>query len=93
VAGHTSNTVVGVQVLVQRELEHGSTSLSASDRTVSQEEDPDPVPAITILGNNALLVADPVLVPSVDSRRVVNAQNVDVLDLEACALQLANDPA
>lgn len=93
VAGHTSDTVVGVQVLVQRELEHGSTSLSASDGAVSQEEHPDPVPAITILGNDVLLVADPVQVPSVDSRRVVDAQNVDVLDLKACALQLANNPA
>ena len=60
----------------------------ASDRAVSQEEDPNPVPAITILGDDTLLVADPVLVPSVDSRRVVNTQNVDVLDLEAGTLQL-----
>ena len=60
----------------------------ASDRAVSQEEDPNPVPAITILGDDTLLVADPVLIPSIDSRRVVNTQNVDVLDLEARTLQL-----
>lgn len=37
------------------------------DDAVSQEEGPNPVPSLAILGNTSVLVAQPVLVPSVKS--------------------------
>lgn len=37
------------------------------DDAVCQEEGPDPVPSLAILGNTFVLVAQPVLVPSVKS--------------------------
>jgi len=64
-----------------------------NDRRHGQEEDPDSVPPITVLLDYLVLVADPVLVPAVDSRRVVDAKNVNVLNLKSSGLELVDDPA
>jgi len=62
--------------------------IPASDGAICKEEDPDPVPPIPILGNDLLLVAHPVLVPSVDCSGIVNTKNVNVLDLKTSTFQL-----
>ena len=58
-----------------------------------QEIDPDPVPPVTVLLDNLVLVADPVLVPAIDSCRVVNAKNIDVFNLKSSGLDLVDDPS
>lgn len=98
--GDILDSVVRVQVLVQRDLEHRGTSLSRSDDGRSEEVEPDlvdethddesvsgvrvgarekergrqenaySVPTFTVLGENLVLVHDPVLVPTVKSSRV-----------------------
>jgi hypothetical protein len=50
-------------------------------------------PSLAILGLNLVTVAHPVAVPLPESRRVMNTNGVNTLDLEAAALQLVNDPA
>ena len=48
---HT-NTMVSVEILVQRELEDASTALPQDDGAAGEEEDPDAVPAFTTLGDD-----------------------------------------
>jgi len=62
--------------------------IPASDGAICEEEDPDPVPPIPILGNDLLLVAHPVLVPAVDCSRVVNTKDINVFDLKTSTFQL-----
>jgi len=64
-----------------------------NDRRHSQEIDPDSVPPVTILLDNLVLVANPVLVPAVNGCRVVDTKNIDVFDLKSSRLDLADDPA
>lgn len=61
------DTVEAVKVLVACNLENRRRSLPRRDDAVRQEEGPDPVPSLAILGNTFVLVAQPVLVPSVKS--------------------------
>lgn len=60
----------------------------AGDDTVCQEECPDSVPPVTILGYHFLLVLNPVLVPPVDRRGVMDTEDINVLDLETSTFQL-----
>jgi hypothetical protein len=46
---NTQNTVVSIQVLVQRKLEDAGAALPRDDSAVGEEEDPDTIPAFTIL--------------------------------------------
>ncbi len=64
-----------------------------SDGGRREEVEPDAVPAVTVLLHDLVLVADPVLVPAPEGGRVVDAEDVDVLDLEAGGLELIDDPA
>lgn len=43
---------------------------------------------LAILGDNLVFVGNPVLVPSVDGGRVVNAQDIDRLDLKVGVFKL-----
>lgn len=61
------NTVVGVQVLNHNNLEAGSTALARSNDGPGQEELPNAVPALAVLGVDNLLVAEPVAVPAPES--------------------------
>jgi len=63
-----------------------------NDRRHGQEVDPDSVPPIAVLLGNLVLVANPVLVPAVDSCRVVDTKNINIFDLKSSRLDLANDP-
>lgn len=58
------------------------------DYRVGQEEDPNSVPPLTVLGDNLVLVANPVQVPPVQSSRVVDSENIDTPDLEVGVLEL-----
>ena len=49
---HTQNTVVRIKVLVQGELEDTGAALPGDDGAVGKEEDPDAVPAFTVLGDD-----------------------------------------
>jgi hypothetical protein len=53
---HTHDSVVRIQVLVQRELEHARTPIAAGDDRSREEEHPDTVPAVAVLGDDGLLV-------------------------------------
>jgi hypothetical protein len=64
-------------------------ALECSHDRVGEEEDPDPVPPLSVLGNDLVLVADPVQVPPMDRGRVVHAKNVDASNLEVGVFKLA----
>jgi len=49
---YTQNTVVSVEVFVQRELEDASAALPRDYGAVGEEEDPYAVPAFTVLSND-----------------------------------------
>lgn len=93
VGGNSLDTVEAVEVLVKSDLEHGRRSLAGDNGRVGKEVGPDPVPPGAVLCGNDVLVRQPVLVPPVNSRAVVNAKNVDRLDLESGTLKLVDDPA
>ncbi len=57
----TVDTVVSVQVLVQRKLEDGATAFTSNDDTRPEEEAPNAVHVVTVLGHHLLLVGFPVL--------------------------------
>lgn len=82
------DTMVRVQVLVKRDLEDGGTTLATDDDAVGEEEDPNPVPLLAVGLDDVLLIANPVLVPPVDSGGVVDAKDVNILNLETSALKL-----
>lgn len=84
----TFNPVICVQVLVEGDLEYGSTPLTADDGAVGKEEDPDSVPLLAVGFDYILLVFDPVLIPPVDSSGVVNAEDINVFDFKTCPFQL-----
>ena len=67
--------------------------LPGDDRRHGQEIDPDPVPPVTVLLDDLVLVTDPVLVPAVDSCRVVDTKNIDVFNLKSSRFELVDNPA
>lgn len=79
---------------------HGSVSerivkrvdLPAGNGSRRQEVRPSPEPFLAVLGENVVLVAEPVLVPPPESGRVVNAEDVNVLDLEPCVFHCLEVP-
>jgi hypothetical protein len=56
---------------------------STATRSMNRSDAP-----LAILGDNLVLVGNPVLVPSVDGSRVVNAQDIDRLDLKVGVFKL-----
>lgn len=87
------DAVICVEVLHKRNLEARSGTLARSDGRIGEEILPDAEPALAVLGRDLVLIGDPVAVPSPKGRRVVDANGVDHLDLEAGALELVDDPA
>lgn len=73
-------------------IQKGIYILPRRDNRVSQEEGPDPVPPLAILGNTLVLVAQPVLVPSVKSSRVVYTEDIDGFNLKVGVFELGDDP-
>lgn len=71
------DTVHGVQVLLDHDLEASSAALAGSNNGPSKEEFPDPEPAGAVLGLDDVEVAEPVAVPAPESGGVVDADGVD----------------
>lgn len=71
------DTVGGVEVLDHDHLEAGGAALAGGDGGPGQEELPDAVPALAVLGVDDLAVAQPVAVPPPEGARVVDADGVD----------------
>ena len=93
VTGDLSDTVEAVQVLVAGDLEDRRASLASDNDGVGKEVRPDTEPPDAVLGHNLLLVREPVEVPPVDGGRVVDAEDVDRLDLKVGRLELRDDPS
>ena len=85
---HTVDPMIRIQIFMKRKLEDGGTPLSTNNHTIRQEKYPDPIPSFTVRFDHVVLVIDPVLVPAIDSGRVVNAEDVNILDFEASAFEL-----
>ena len=64
--------------------------LPACDNAVGKEEGPDSEPSVSVLVNNFVLVADPFFIPAVESSRVMDTQNINVLYFETSTLKLDN---
>jgi len=62
--------------------------LSTDNHAIRKEKHPDPIPSFTISFDHTVLVGEPILVPAIDSSRVVNAEDVNVLDFEASTFKL-----
>lgn len=75
------DTVVGVQVLNHNNLEAGGTALARGNDGPGQEELPNSVPALAVLGIDNLLVAEPVAVPTPESTRVVYTDGIDTKNI------------
>jgi hypothetical protein len=82
------DAVVRIQVFVKSNLEDGGTALATDDGAVGEEKDPNPVPPLSIGFYDVVLIADPVLIPSVNSSRVVNTENINVFYLKTCTFEL-----
>src|SRR3569833_3001268 len=67
------DAVRGVQVLHHDHLIAGSTALARGDGRPGQEQLPDAVPALAVLGLDGLGVAKPVAIPAPQGSRVVEA--------------------
>jgi hypothetical protein len=63
-------------------------SLPGDDCRPSQEEHPNAIPAVSVGLDDLGFVRNPVLVPAPDGGRIVNTENIDILDLETVAFQL-----
>ena len=85
---HTVDPMVRIQIFMKCELEDRCTPLSTDNHTIRQEKHPDPVPSFTVGFDHVVLVVDPVLVPAIDSGRVVNAEDVNILNFKASAFEL-----
>lgn len=63
-------------------------NLPARDDAICKEKWPNSEPSVTVLGNNFVLVANPIFIPTVDGSRVMDTENVDIFDFEASTLEL-----
>lgn len=75
--GNTLNSVGGIEVLDDDELEAGGRALASGNGGPCQEELPDTVPALSVLCVNRLGVTDPVAVPAPDGTAVVDTDGID----------------
>lgn len=82
-----------IDILDQRDLEASGTALAGDDGGIGEEVLPDTVPPDTILGLDLVLVGEPIAVPSPQSGRVVDADSIDALDLEAGAFKRVDNEA
>lgn len=83
------NSVISIQVLVHGDLEDRGRPLTSGNDRVGQKVDPNSVPSFAILGNDLVLVGQPVEVPPVNGGRVVDTEDVDAPDLKVGVLELS----
>ena len=53
-----------------------------------EEESPDPEPPVAIGSSDCVLVREPVQVPTVESSRVMNTEDVHILNLKSSDFEL-----
>lgn len=71
--------VGGVEVLDDDKLEAGGAALARRDGRPGQEQLPDAVPALAVLGLDGVAVAEPVAVPAPKRTGVVDTDGVDAI--------------
>lgn len=89
------DAVGGVQVLDHDHLVAGGAALARGDGGPGQEELPDTIPALAVLGLDGLGVAEPVAVPAPEGARVVHADRVDTgceVSMTSVVLRLLDSP-
>lgn len=79
-------------VLVRDDHVAGRRALLGRDDRPGQEPGPQPEPALAVLAGDRLLIAEPVVVPPLDRRAVVDADRLLAADLEAGRLELVDHP-
>jgi hypothetical protein len=92
-----------IQILMTCNLEDRSGTLTGdttsqsvrvqfSHDRIGQEIHPDSVPSDAVFCDDLLLVRDPIEVPSVQGRGIVDPKHIDRFDLEIGGFQLLDDP-
>lgn len=56
--------------------------LPAANNTPSKEKGPDSVPPVAIGRDNLIMMRDPVLIPPLNGGRVVDTEDINILDFE-----------
>ncbi|KAG5220690.1 heme peroxidase [Salix suchowensis] len=79
VAWNTLNAVVGIQVLVHRDLENRSTALARNDDNHMLGRTPISEPTFAVFCDHQVLVRQPILVPTPESSRIVNPEDINAL--------------
>jgi hypothetical protein len=90
---NTIDSVGGVDVLDQSDLEASGRTLARDNGGGGKEVLPDAEPSLAVLGLDLLTVGEPVTVPPPESSGVVNTDGVNVLDLKTGALELVDNPS
>lgn len=90
---NTIDSVGGVDVLDQSDLEASGRTLARYNGGGGKEVLPNAEPSLAVLGLDLLAVGEPVTVPPPEGSRVVNTDGVNVLDLETGALELVDNPS
>lgn len=88
--GLVLDAVEAVDVLVENNLVASSATLASNDGGRGKEELPDAEPPLAILGNDLVLVGEPVPVPSPEGSRVVDTNGINTLNFPAGLLALVN---
>src|SRR5689334_15351080 len=78
----------GGAVLVADQLEGGGSATLGDERRPGEEDLPQPEPALAVGVHHRVAVAQPVAVPALDGERVVDADVLHAVDLEARALEI-----
>src|SRR5690606_11114123 len=89
----TDRRLVVLDVLGQRDHEHGGAALPTDEHGPGTEHHPLSKPALSVRGDDFGAIALPVLVPLVNGRGVVNATVLHPMSLEASAFSLRHDEA
>ena len=89
---HAENAMIGVKILVKRELEDGRAAMAGNDNRPSKEESPGAEPALAVFGDYLFAVREPVVIPVEDCGRIVNTKDVHILHLEARCLEVLHNP-
>lgn len=85
------DTMGGIEILDQCNLETCRTALAGHNGRRSQKELPNAVPTFAVLCLHLLTIGKPVSVPTPQGCGVVNANGIDILDLKSDSLQAVNN--
>lgn len=89
---HPLNAMVRIQILMHHHLKKTTPSLPRNNDAPREEEHPDPKQLPPVLGDDQLLVCQPVLVPPEDGGGVVHPEDVGGFEFETGAFETADYP-